>query len=184
MSIKASISWAVGAGKSTITKKVVEKLWCETADVWQIFRSRAVEKWMTINEYDKFVEKNPQEDIDMDNDFKKLVENSKKNIIVSRRMWFHFMPEILTIWLDVSDIEWAKRVMGDDRGNQEKKYKTINDALDANTERTKRLRERILKVYGVDFTDKNNYKVVIKTDGKTVEQVVDEVIKTIVWTTD
>jgi hypothetical protein len=30
---------------------------------------------LTIAEYDKLVEANPQEDIEMDNDFKKIVEN-------------------------------------------------------------------------------------------------------------
>lgn len=179
MPIKVSISWAVWAGKSSVMKEVVKKLKCKTADVWQVFRSRAISKWLTIAEYDKIIEKNPQEDIDMEKDFKNLIEKSDENIIVSWRMWFHLMPEILSIRLDVSDEEWAKRVFADDRGKQEQKYKTRQEAMKANKERENAFKQRFLKVYGVDFTDKKNYKVIIKTDWKTLNEVVDEVIKTI-----
>jgi Leu/Phe-tRNA-protein transferase len=37
---------------------------------------------LTIGEYDKLVAKNPQEDIEMDYDFKKIVENCASDIIV------------------------------------------------------------------------------------------------------
>jgi len=49
-------------------------------------RARAVKKHMTIAEYDKIIEQHPEEDIKIDDEFKKIVKGSKKNIIVSRRM--------------------------------------------------------------------------------------------------
>jgi len=36
-------------------------------------RERAVSKGMTIAEYDKVIEKRPEEDVKIDNDFKKIV---------------------------------------------------------------------------------------------------------------
>lgn len=177
MTIKVSISWAVWSGKSSIIEEIVQRLWRKTADVWQIFRARAIAKWMTINDYDKFVEQNPQEDVAMDNDFKRLIENSKDNIIVSRRLWFHFIPDMLTIRLDVSDEEWAQRVMNDNRWQEEHKYHTLQDAIVANKERTQRLKERIIKAYNTDFTDQTKYKKIIKTNWKTVAEVADEVIE-------
>jgi cytidylate kinase len=41
---------------------------------------------MTIAEYDKLVEKHPEEDRALEDEFTKIVKNSKKNIVVSRRM--------------------------------------------------------------------------------------------------
>jgi cytidylate kinase len=61
-----------------------------------------------------------------------------------------------------------------DRGKQEKKYATVEDALKANQERMSKLRERLLKVYNVDFTDKSNYTKVIDTTDKNFNQVLKE----------
>ncbi len=146
----------------------------EIADVGQIFRQRAVEKWLTIVEYDTLVEKNPQEDVDMDNDFKKIIENSTWDIITSRRMWFHFLPNIISVRLDVSPQEWAERVFLADRGKQEPKYTTIEEALKINQDRMTKLKDRLQKIYNVDFTNTSNYTKIIDTTGKTFDQVLEE----------
>lgn len=179
MPLKISISWAAGAGKSTIIQNIVKKLWYQTYDIGQVFRARAVKKWMTIADYDKLVEKNPQEDVEIDNDFKKKILSSKKDVIASRRMWFHCLPEIFSIRLDVSPKEWARRILHQDRGQQEKKYANINEVMKANEDRMKRLQKRLLKIYGVDFMNKKNYKRIIKTDWKTIEEMTKEVLQTI-----
>jgi cytidylate kinase len=58
-----------------------------------------------VDEYDKIVENDPQEDRDIEEDVRKYIEACPKDIIVSRRMGFHIMPEIVSIWLDVSPEE-------------------------------------------------------------------------------
>ncbi len=179
MSIKVFISWSAWAGKSTVIKHIVEKLWYDYFDIWQVFRSRAVAKWLTISEYDKLVEKNPQEDIEMDNEFKNIIQNNPNDCIASWRIGFYFIPDSLTIWLDVSPQEWAKRILFQDRGKQEKKYKNITEVIEANQQRMFRLQKRLKKLYWVDFMDKNNYKKIINTDWKTLEETVRDVIKTI-----
>jgi len=145
-----------------------------TADVGQIFRQRWLEKWLTIAEYDNLVAANPQEDVEMDNDFKKIVENCADDIIVWWRMWFHVLPNITSVRLDVSPEEWAKRVFSADRWAQEKKYTTVQDALKSNQLRMSNLRDRLFKLYGVDFTDTSNYTKIIDTTGKSLDQVLRE----------
>lgn len=174
MPLKISVSWPAGSGKSSVVNALVEKYWMTTADVGQVFRQRWLEKWLTIAEYDKLVEANPQEDIEMDNDFKKIVENCKNDILVWRRMWFHILPTITSVRLDVSPEEWAQRVFLADRGKQEKKYATIQDALEANQLRMGYLKDRLFKLYGVDFTDISNYTKIIDTTGKSLDQVLGE----------
>ncbi len=177
MSFKIIISGAPWAGKTSVITEIVNRFNCKTADVWQIFRKRAVEKKLTIAEYDKLIENKPKEDVEMDNDFKKLIESTNENIIVSWRLWFYFMPEIISIYLDVDPKEWANRVFLDDRWKQENKYETLEQALKSNTDRISRLKDRIMKVYSIDFTDKSNYKKTIDTTNKSFEQVVNEVLK-------
>ena len=177
MPIKIAISWAAGAWKSSVIRRIVEEFGYSTSDLWQVMRERAVEKGMTIAEYDKIIEKHPEEDVKIDNDFKKIVKWSKKNIIVSWRMGFHCLPEVLSIRLDVSPKEWARRIFLQNRGKQEKAYKNVGEAMKANKDRMKRLKKRLLKVYWVDFTDKKNYTIVIKTDGQSIEETAQVVIK-------
>lgn len=179
MSIKVLISWSAGAGKSSIIQRVVEKLGYETLDIGQTFRAKAVAKWLTVGEYDKLVEEHPEEDVEIDNEFKDIIQKSEKNCIASWRMGFYFLPEALTIRLDVEPKEWARRIFLQDRGKQEKKYKDVDEAMNANKERMERLQKRLKDIYWVDFMDKKNYKVIIKTDGKTIDETADEIIKTI-----
>jgi cytidylate kinase len=179
MAIHVTISWAAGAGKSTVIDYIVQKLWYESADVGQIFRSRAVAKWLTIAEYDKHIEQNPQEDKELDYEFKEFVQKNPNNTIVSRRLGFYFLPEALSIRLEVSPEEGAERIFLQDRGKQEKKYTSVEEAMKSSQERMTRMQQRIKHVYGVDFMDKNNYKKIIDTNGKTAEQTAEEVVKII-----
>jgi cytidylate kinase len=61
-----------------------------------------------------------------------------------------------------------------DRGKQEKKYATVEEALQANQDRMAKLRERLLKLYGVDFTDMSHYMKIIDTTDKSFDQVLEE----------
>ncbi|MBU0626595.1 hypothetical protein KKG31_04535 [Patescibacteria group bacterium] len=75
--------------------------------------------------------------------------------------------------------EGARRVFLQNRGKQEKKYKNVEETIKANQDRMKRLQKRLLKIYSVDFMDKKNYDKVITTDGKTIEENIDDVLKAI-----
>lgn len=174
MWLKISVSGPAWSWKSSLIAAMVEKYWMETADVWQVYRERAIKKWLTIAEYDKLVELNPQEDVEMEDQFKHIVEDTPNDIIVSRRMWFYLLPNIVSVRFDVSPEEWAKRVFLADRGNQEKKYATIQEALESNQKRMSRLKKRLLDVYHVDFTDTSHYTKVIDTTGKSFEQNLQE----------
>lgn len=177
MPVKISISWPAWSGKSAVIREIVKRLWFTTWDVGQIFRARAVERWLTIAEYDLLVEQNPQEDIDMDNDFKCLVEWCETDIITSWRVGFHFTPQIKSIWLDVDPTEWARRIYEDDRGNEERKYNSIEEVIEANENRMKRLKSRLHQLYWIDFSDKNNHHKIIDTTDMDFEEVVWEIIE-------
>ena len=185
MSLKISLSWPAGSGKTTLMNAIVAKYGMETTDVGKVFfRDRAIARWLTVAEYDKLVESDPQEDREIEEEVRQFVQNCPKDIIVWWRMWFHIMPEIISIRLDVSPDEWAERIFLQDRGQQEKKYASVQEALEASQNRMERLRQRLLKVYGVDFTDKTQYTKVIDTTGKTFEenfQQLDEYIQSLRW---
>jgi cytidylate kinase len=146
----------------------------QTADLGQLFRERAIAKWLTIAEYDTLVEANPQEDVEMDKYLQHIVESCSGDIIVSRRMWFHLLPNIISIRLDVSPEQWAQRVFLADRGKQEPKYASVQEALEANQDRMAKLKQRLLSLYDVDFTDIAHYTKIIDTTDKSFDQVLQE----------
>ncbi|EKD25522.1 MAG: hypothetical protein ACD_80C00038G0001, partial [uncultured bacterium (gcode 4)] len=70
----------------------------------------------------------------------------------------------------------------DDRWKQEKKYTSLQEVVITNKDRMKQLKQRLLKLYDVDFTDKSNYTKVIDTTGKTFDQnleILENFIKTL-----
>lgn len=147
----------------------------QTVDVWKIFfRDRAVAKWLTVAEYDRIIENSPEEDREIEEETKQFVESSSWNVIVWWRMWFHILPNITSVRLDVSPEQWAERVFLADRWKQEPKYTTVQEALESSQNRMSKLKQRLLNVYGVDFTDKSNYTKIIDTTDKTQEQVLEE----------
>ena len=182
MSLKISVSWPAWSWKSSVVDAIIKKYWMVTADVGQVYRQRAIAKWLTIAEYDKLVENNPQEDIEMENDFKKIIENCASDIIVWRRMGFHLLPDITSVRLDVSPEQWAERIFSADRWAQEKKYASVEEALSFNQSRMERLKQRLIKLYGVDFTDTSHYTKIIDTTNKSLDQVLwefEDYIKTL-----
>ena len=174
MSLKISLSWPAWSWKSALIDAIVKKYWMQTIDVGQIYRQRGLTKWLTIAEYDKLVENNPQEDRDIEEEMRQFVENYHWDIIVSRRMWFYFLPNITSVWLDVSPEQWAQRIFLADRGKQEKKYTSAQEALVADQDRISRLKQRFLNVYGIDFTDTSHYTKILDTTNKPFDQVLEE----------
>jgi len=178
--IQISLSGPPGSGKSSVMKKLIDVLGAQTADVGQIFRQRAVDAGMTIDEYDRYIEQHPEDDIQMEKDFCAMLSEATDPVVVSWRLAFLFeeeLPNLVTIWLDVSENEGARRIYRDDRGNQEKKYLSASDAKETNARRMIGFRNRFEKIYHVDFTDLTHYDIVIDTTEMNQDEVVEEVIE-------
>jgi len=173
MSIKIAISGPAGSGKSTVIKEVAEALGAEIADIGQVFRAVAEEKGMDISEYDKYLEQHPDEDRKMDEKFRDLVMGADGDMVVSWRMGWHFVPDIISIWLDVSPDEGAQRVFAD----KKRSFETLAEAKRVNIERMARKKAQLERVYGVDFTDESHYTKVVETTGKLVGEVVAEILE-------
>jgi len=175
MPLKISVSWPAWSWKSAVINAIVKKYWMQTVDVWKtFFRDRAVARWLTVAEYDRIIEDSPEEDREIEEETKQFVENCPWDVIVSRRMWFHILPNITSVWLDVSPEQWAERIFLADRWKQEPKYATVQEALESSQNRMSKLRQRLLNVYGVDFTDVSHYTKVIDTTDKPFDQVLEE----------
>ena len=177
--VRISVSGPAGSGKSHVVRMFQSKYGYATADIGAVFRERAAKRGMTIREYDKFIEAHPEEDRKADDDFRRLVLSSEINIITSWRMAFFRAPEMISIWLDVSPEEGARRVLGDMQRKADLTNIPLEEAIRLNTERLEAARQRLLKVYGVDLTKPENYAAVIDTTNLRPDDVVNAVLNVV-----
>ena len=87
------------------------------------------------------------------------------------------MPKSFKVKLTVEPKAAALRILNDTTRSGEKKYQTIDDALEATLNRRTSEIERFKRTYGVDIEDPNNYDITIDTTDLTPEQVCAVILK-------
>ncbi len=170
-----------GSGKSTIAKKVAEELSYPRYYMGQIFRDMAKKRGMTIAEYVKSGEEDPNVDKEVD-DYLLSLRKKEANFVVESRTAWHLIPDSLKIYLKVDEREGAKRIFkqlmeeADNSRNEIKKVSTPEDVL----ENIRRRREtddlRYKKYYGINIRDPKNYDLFLDTTKLAREEVFERVI--------
>jgi CMP/dCMP kinase len=175
-----TISGLAGSGKTTIGKRLAEKLGYEFYDIGTLRKKMALDHGMTIEEFNRLGEKKSFTDKDADAFTIKLAK-TEDNFVMQGRLAYHFIPKSVKIFIIVSPDKAARRIMKD-KDNPERNSKSKNATL----EEIKRLcieRDhsdvlRYKKIYGIEnFTDKANYDFILDTtDEDNVEFNVNRII--------
>jgi CMP/dCMP kinase len=175
-----SVTGMPGAGKSTISKMLAEKLSLKRYYHGQIIRDIAKTKKMTLLNYLKYLETHPEEEKEIDEYIKKLAR--EKNIIVESRTAFHFIPHSIKIFLDVDLHEGARRIfieMKSHHHRNEEIYLSPEDAAKAQKERLNSDRMRYKKLYDFDMLDKTQYDIILDTTHLSTKEITEILIKEI-----
>ena len=169
-----SIGGNQGSGKSTLAKQLAEVLGWPRYYMGGLRREAATKRGLTLAEYNKLGETDPQTDLEVDEYQKKLGETEDNFVIEGRTSWY-FIPQSLKIYLDVSDEKGAERIFGAGRSGEDKDMNTFEDVL--NSVKTRKIsdRKRYLKFFGIDTYDLKNYDYVIDTTNLTIDEVFDKV---------
>jgi predicted cytidylate kinase len=167
-----TISGTPGSGKSTVAKKLKEKLGFEYIYSGEIFRELANEHKMSLEEFGKYCEENSEIDKELD---KKQVEilKTKDDIILEGRLsgWLSYKNNISSfkIFLD-ADIEVrTKRIIKRENGSFEERKREI-------VKREKSEKTRYNTYYGIDLDDISIYDLVLNSENKTADEIVDIII--------
>jgi predicted cytidylate kinase len=168
-----SIGGYMGSGKSTIAKMLAEKLGWPRYYMGGIRRQKALERNLTLAEYNRLGETDPKTDFEVDEYQKKLGETEDNFIIEGRTSWY-FIPHSLKIYLDVNKKIAAKRIFNDlqksaDR-NEARKFETEDEVLANILERETSDRARYKKYYQYDVYDPSHYDFVLNTTNLTIEE--------------
>ncbi len=169
-----AITGNLGSGKSTVAGKLSEKLGFEIYSTGSVQRSAAEKMGITTLELNQRMMTDSAFDRVID-DTVTRISLEKDSIIFDSRMAWHFAHNAFRVFIKVDIDEAARRVKAADRGNVES-FATVEEAKASITKRGSLERERFLNIYGVDYSDKNNYDLVVDSTNLTPDEVADIVI--------
>ncbi|HLM83694.1 MAG TPA: cytidylate kinase family protein [Candidatus Bathyarchaeia archaeon] len=168
-----------GSGKSTIAEKVAQELGYPRYYMGQIFRDMAKKRGLSLVEYLKLGETDPNVDKEVDDYLLQIARGSSDFVIESRTAW-HLIPQSLKIYLKVKEEEGAKRIFKQlqekNSRNEDKKIDSIESVLASNRTRKETDDLRYKKYYGIDIRNPKNYDFVLDTTNLSPEEVFQKTI--------
>lgn len=166
----------LGAGKSTLGKKLAEHFGYKQYSTGGFMREMALEHGVSIIELNQMAEKDGGViDTILDDHQKKLGE-TEDNFIIDGRLAFHFIPHGVKIFLTVESAEAARRIYHDETRKWVETHFDIEEATRNIEARRKSEDERYMKYYGVHIYDMAHYDIVIDTTTKSPEEVFSEAL--------
>ena len=165
------------SGKGTVGKLFCEKYKFEYLSTGQISRKMSVkhnyknvlefqQKHKNIKDIDKLVDS-------------KTVEIGKTrlndNILFDSRLAWHFIPKSFKVFLDIDWLTAGERLVKAER--EEENVETIEEAVDVLKTRWNEENTRYLSLYNVDNTDISKYDLVISSENRTPEEIVEIINK-------
>lgn len=170
-----TINGLPGSGKSSTADGVAEALSYKRFSTGDFMRNIALSMNISLNELSKIAE-NDEGEIDkkIDDENRKL--NEQDYFVIDSRLAFHFIPDSFKVFLDLP-LEISKerimnnlttnnlRAQSENAKDAEEVYAQINERLESE-------KKRYLQFYGVDYTNKDNFDLVIDTNKNNLEQVI------------
>lgn len=173
-----SISGNHGSGKSTIAKMLADKLAWPRYYMGGLRREAAKKMGLTLAEYNKLGESDPQTDLEVDRYQAKLGQE-KDNFIIEGRTSWHFIPHSLKIYLDVDDREAARRIFKalqkEDNRNEDAGLNSEEAVLHSLQERKASDKRRYRKYFNFDPYQKKHYDFYLDTTNLGLKEVFSQV---------
>jgi cytidylate kinase len=169
-----TIAGVPGSGKSSTADNVAKILGYKRFSSGDFMRRIATERGISINELNTHAETDTSVDESIDNEVKNAGKGNQ--LVIDSRLAFHWIPDSFKVFLDLP-LEISKdrilnnlklnKLRQDSEGmlSEDEVYKKITERLESEKKRYKEL-------YNVDYTDKNNFDLVVDTNKNNLEEVV------------
>jgi CMP/dCMP kinase len=172
--VQVTISGHPGSGTTTLVEALCEHFDWDSLNGGQIFRDQAEKRGLSLAKFGALCSVDFSIDRSLDEILKnKMHEPNGPKIMESRLSgWWAHLEEIncVRIWLEVSDVVRARRVVSREGGS-------TDDALRANRHRTSLDLTRYEELYGLNPEDKTPYTHIIDASFLETEEVVTAVVK-------
>src|SRR3989338_2637266 len=173
--MKITISGKAGSGKSTVAKLLSEKLKLRHYSIGDLMRAMASDKKMSLIELNQLAEKDKSIDFELD-DRLKMLGKAKDNFVVDGRLAAFFIPNAeVRVFLETDDKVRAERILKDKRAHE--KSEDIDEMIDQIRKREESEKKRYKQYYGVDYSDKKLYNLVIDTTKLSPDEVVERIME-------
>lgn len=173
-----SLTGMPGSGKSTVGRELAKSLGVPFYSMGDLRAKMAMERGLTIDQLNELGEREAFTDNDADAYQTKLGESGESFVVDGRLSW-HFIPRSFKVFLDVDDTEGARRIYGASQKHarpDERPYASVDDAKEAIAARVASDRRRYEKYYGVDFTDRARYDLVVDTTSFPAKEVIKRIL--------
>ncbi|MHA2185765.1 MAG: (d)CMP kinase [Promethearchaeota archaeon] len=163
-----TISGLHGTGKSTIGKRIAQRLGISYYSTGQAFRELATEMGLTVEEFSKYVENDPSIDKKLD---EKIIEIAQEgDVIIDSQLSAYILESIADFKiLLVCDLKTRVERM------TERDNTTFDEKMKETKLREKSELERFKKLYNIDLSDKQKqkklYNLIIDIENLAIEQV-------------
>lgn len=171
-----TISGLHGTGKSTIGKKLAEFFDLRYYSTGEAFRELAKERNMTLKEFTKYAENNPDIDITLDKKINSIA--NKGNIIIDSQLSAYILKDkadfkiVLRCPLETR----VKRMCDRDETDYKEK---VDETLRRELSEAKRFK----KLYNIDLQDEkviqDLYNIIIDTEKLSIDEIIDIVVSNI-----
>ena len=165
-----TIAGDLASGKGTVAKILSEKLGFEIYSNGEYFRELAKKHNMTVTEFNKYIEKHPKIDNQIEKSEKEYTD-VRDNLIIDARLGFFVVKNSFNVYLKVDIDEASRRAFNDKKRHDTEKFESIEDHKKDLIKRFNLENERYFKLYGIRKDDLNNYHVVINTTKISPEEV-------------
>jgi len=178
-----TIAGKLGSGKSSTAKRVAEILGYKHFSTGDFFRSIAQERGVSTVELNKIAETDLSVDKDVDDKSIEIGEREDK-IVLDSRLGFHFIPNSFKVFLELSPVVAAQRILKDKSNNLNRHnettslFETEEQILKSISERLILEKKRYKDIYNIeDNTAHSNFDLVINTEKIPLEEVSQKIVE-------
>ena len=171
-----SIAGELASGKGAVSSVLTKKLNYGIYRNGEYFRKLAKEHNMDVTSFNKYVEKHPEIDLQIEKSASEYAETHDKFVIDARLGWYA-VPESFKVYLTVDINEAARRAYNDENRKETESFNTIEEQKEDLIKRYKLENERYYNLYNVRKEDKSNYDLVLDTTNNTPEEIADMIIE-------
>lgn len=175
-----SLAGLPGAGKSTVKKLLAEKLGLKSYGMGDLRGKMALERGMTIDEFNALGMTESFTDKDVDG-FQEQLGKTEDDFIADGWVSWHFIPHSFKVFLSIDPRIGAERIFNARKNEKDRDdeplYHSVEETQEILTGRVTQNRARYEKWYQIDYMNMGNYDLVVDTTHLTPEQVVEQILK-------